>query len=50
MLGAIVWYVRRTGTGCGQFWGDYAGMMSDKASRLSVELNTIDSNRLYFSS
>jgi hypothetical protein len=50
MLGTIVWYVCRTGTSCGQFWGDYAGIMSDRSSRLSVELSTTDSNRSYFSS
>jgi hypothetical protein len=45
MLGTIVWYVRQTGTSCGQFRGDYAGIVSDRSSRLSVELITIDSNR-----
>jgi hypothetical protein len=49
MLGTIDWYVRRPGTSCGQFWGDYAGMMSDRSSRLHVELSTINSNRSYFS-
>jgi hypothetical protein len=45
MLGTVVRYVRRTGKSCGQFWGDYGGMMSDRSSRLCVELRTIASNR-----
>jgi hypothetical protein len=38
MIGTIVWYVRRAGRSCGQLWGDYAGMMLDRSSRLCVEL------------
>jgi hypothetical protein len=52
MLGTIVWYVRRTGIiSCGQIWEDYAGMMLERSSRLSLELSAMDStNRPYFSS
>jgi hypothetical protein len=49
-LGTIVWYVSRMGRSCGQFWGTYSGLMSDRSSRLCVELGTIDSNWPYFSS
>jgi hypothetical protein len=50
MLRTIVWFVRRTDRSCRQIWWDYAGMISDRSSRLCVYLITIYPNRLYFSS